>query len=81
MKGHATISLALAMLASPALAQIGNPVRGEREFRACAPCHSLEPDRNMTGPSLANLLGAKGGRPAELGALLRCPQVLWNHLG
>jgi cytochrome c2 len=30
-------------------------------FRACAPCHSLEPDRNMTGPSLANLWGHKAG--------------------
>jgi cytochrome c len=35
--------------------------RGERDFRACAPCHSLEPDRNMTGPSLAQLWGRKAG--------------------
>ena len=61
MKFYATISLALAMLVSPALAQNGSPTRGQRDFRACAPCHSLDPDRNMTGPSLANLWGRKAG--------------------
>jgi cytochrome c len=46
---------------SPALAQSGDAARGRQDFRACAPCHSLEPDRNMTGPSLANLWGRKAG--------------------
>lgn len=46
---------------SPAVAQHGDAARGERDFRACAPCHSLEPDRNMTGPSLAGLWGRKAG--------------------
>jgi cytochrome c len=45
---------------SSALAE-GDASRGERDFRACAPCHSLEPDRNMTGPSLAGLWGRKAG--------------------
>src|SRR6185312_6648436 len=61
MKGYVTISLAVAVLVSPVLAQNGNPMRGENDFRACAPCHSLEPDRNMTGPSLAGLWGRKAG--------------------
>ncbi|NOJ40668.1 c-type cytochrome [Bradyrhizobium australiense] len=42
-------------------AQQGNAARGERSFRACAACHSLERDRNMTGPSLADLWGRKAG--------------------
>jgi cytochrome c len=46
---------------SPALAQLGDASRGQQDFRVCAPCHSLEPDRNMTGPSLANLWGRKAG--------------------
>jgi cytochrome c len=61
MKSPATPVLTIVVLASPVLAQNGNPTRGERDFRACAPCHSLEPDRNMTGPSLANLWGRKAG--------------------
>lgn len=46
---------------SPALAAPDDASRGRQDFRACAPCHSLEPDRNMTGPSLANLWGRKAG--------------------
>src|SRR6202158_6497748 len=55
--------LALVTLASlsSALADQGDASRGQQDFRACAPCHSLEPDRNMTGPSLANLWGRKAG--------------------
>ena len=30
-------------------------------FRACVACHSLEPGRHLTGPSLANVLGRKAG--------------------
>lgn len=46
---------------SPALAEQGDAARGQRDFRACASCHSLEPGRNMTGPSLADLWGRKAG--------------------
>jgi cytochrome c len=46
---------------SSALAESGDASRGQQDFLACAPCHSLEPDRNMTGPSLANLWGRKAG--------------------
>ncbi|MEW6397166.1 MAG: c-type cytochrome [Pseudomonadota bacterium] len=47
-------------LLSPAFAE-GDASRGQQGFRACAPCHSLEVDRNMTGPSLAGLWGRKAG--------------------
>jgi cytochrome c len=47
-------------LPSPAFAE-GDASRGQQGFRACAPCHSLEVDRNMTGPSLAGLWGRKAG--------------------
>lgn len=35
--------------------------RGARVFRACAACHTLEPDRHLTGPSLGALWGRKAG--------------------
>jgi cytochrome c len=54
-------ALATSVSLSPAVAQQGDASRGHQDFRACAPCHSLEPDRNMTGPSLANLWGRKAG--------------------
>ncbi len=54
-------ALATITFLSPALAQQGDATRGQRDFQACAPCHSLEPDRNMTGPSLADLWNRKAG--------------------
>ena len=39
----------------------GEAKRGAQLFRACAACHSLAPDRNMTGPSLAGIWGRKAG--------------------
>lgn len=61
MSKSAIIALAIFASLSSAVAAPGDAARGERDFRACAPCHSLEPDRNMTGPSLANLWGRKAG--------------------
>ena len=54
------VAVAVAWAGSaPTLARPGNPSRDERDFHTCAPCDSLEPDRNMTGPSLANVWGRK----------------------
>jgi cytochrome c len=61
MNSFGMISLATIALLSPALAQQGDASRGQRDFRACVACHSLEPDRNMTGPSLAKLWGRRAG--------------------
>jgi cytochrome c len=36
--------------------------KGQQIFRqACVACHSLEPDKNMTGPSLAGVWGRRAG--------------------
>src|SRR5216684_4773903 len=61
MSKSAIIALVTFASLSSALAEPGEASRGQQDFRACAPCHSLEPDRNMTGPSLANLWGRKAG--------------------
>ena len=55
------IGLSTIALSSPSSAQQGDAARGQRSFRMCAPCHSLEVDRNMTGPSLADLWDRKAG--------------------
>src|SRR5256714_6582420 len=54
------IIVAIGPLAS-AQAASGDIARGQQDFRACAQCHSLESNRNMPGPSLANLWGRKAG--------------------
>jgi len=61
----ATAILLLTALAHGAMAQPGNATRGERMYRACVACHSLEPNRNMTGPSLAEVWNRKAGSLAS----------------
>jgi cytochrome c len=78
------VSLAVAAFAvslTPALAAEGNAARGQRVFGACAACHSLEPDRNMTGPSLANIWNRKAGSLASFprySSALQSSGVVWN---
>jgi nitrite reductase (NO-forming) len=45
--------------ASPASG--GDPVAGRLVFRKCQACHSLEPGKNILGPSLAGIVGRKAG--------------------
>lgn len=56
--------------------------RGAKLFQQCAACHSLEPGRHLTGPSLAALFGRRAGAaPGFLrysDALARSG-VLWNE--
>jgi len=70
------------LIVSQAHAAGGNATRGQRIFRACEACHSLEPDRDMTGPSLANLWGRKAGSLASFSrysAPLKASGVVWNE--
>jgi cytochrome c len=59
----------------------GNPSRGQRVFGACAACHSLQPDQNMTGPSLADLWNRKAGSVASFNRYspaLQSSNIVWN---
>src|SRR6266702_5060019 len=81
MKRLTIAALATIAFLSPALAQLGDAARGHQHFRVCAPCHSLAPDRNMTGPSLANLWGRKaGGLPSfeRYSEALKASEIIWN---
>jgi cytochrome c len=70
-----------ALLVTSANAETGNPGRGQRVYGACAACHSLEPDRNMTGPSLADLWNRKAGGLASFHRYspgLKSSGIVWN---
>ena len=59
----------------------GNPGRGQRAFAPCALCHSLQPDQNMTGPSLAGLWNRKAGSVASFSRYspaLKSANIVWN---
>ena len=80
------VSMALAVLGISALlaagwAADGNAAPGQRIFGACAACHSLEPDRNMTGPSLSGLWNRRAGTLPSFtrySLALKSSGVVWN---
>lgn len=59
-----------------------DPARGQQVFgRSCVACHSLEPDKNMTGPSLADLWGRKAGGLASFkrySSAIKSADVVWG---
>ena len=60
----------------------GDPVKGEHFFQACAACHSLTPNHNMTGPSLAGVIGRKAGTLASFqrySQALRSSALIWDE--
>ena len=78
--------LAIAMLLLIGLlcrasAEPGDATRGERMYRACVACHSLEPNRNMTGPSLAEIWNRKAGSLASFprySSTLKSSGIIWT---
>jgi cytochrome c len=55
---------------------------GARAFRMCAACHSMEPGRHLTGPSLAHIWGRKAGTAAGFGRYspaLESSAIIWNE--
>ena len=74
-------ALMLTALSYPATAEPSNTANGERLYRACIACHSLEPNRNMTGPSLAEVWNRKSGSLASFprySPALKSAGIVWN---
>ncbi len=59
-KRSLVLAAALAMiLAGGSAFAGGDAVKGEKVFRKCKSCHSLEVGKNKAGPSLAGIVGRK----------------------
>jgi cytochrome c len=59
----------------------GNSKQGAQIFANCAACHSLTPNRNMAGPSLAGVWGRKAASLATFdrySPALRSSKVTWD---
>jgi cytochrome c len=70
----------LAMI--PGLAAAGDPLQGVQVFRNCVACHAIDPGQNMTGPTLAGVLGRKAGSLASFhrySDALKRSDVVWNE--
>lgn len=73
--------LALSVAAPPALGA-GDSVKGARAFGACAACHSMEPGRHLTGPSLAGVWDRKAATArgfARFSPALKRARIVWNE--
>jgi cytochrome c len=60
----------------------GDAQRGAKLFPQCAACHTFEPGRNLTGPSLANLFGRKAGTVSSFlrySDALKRSGVVWDE--
>jgi cytochrome c len=76
------IILALVLSAAHSAYAQSDAQRGARFFPQCAACHTLEPGRNLTGPSLANLFGRKAGTVSSFlrySDALKRSGVVWNE--
>jgi cytochrome c len=72
---------AVSSIASAALAQPGDATRGQREFQNCTACHSLEPKKNLSGPSLSGIIGRKAGSLESFDRYsdaLKLSGIVWN---
>jgi len=71
-----------ASLALPTAASAqGNVARGEQLYRNCMACHSLEPNKNLTGPSLSGLFGREAGTLESFSRYsepLKSSHLIWN---
>ena len=76
------LAVCAVFLSSSSLAsESGDPVAGKGVFRACVACHSLEPGRHMTGPSLAGIWGRKAGTGegfTRYSDALRRSEIVWD---
>ena len=43
----------------------GDAVHGRQVFKKCQACHSIQPGKNLLGPSLAGIVGTKAGEVAN----------------
>jgi len=64
---------------SPAVAG-GDPVAGRLVFRKCQACHSMEPGKNILGPSLAGIVGRKAGSEAgyNYSPAMKQANIVWD---
>ena len=76
------LAAASAFSATIARADGGDSRRGAQLFMVCAACHSLEPGRNLTGPSLAGVFGRKAGTLASFlrySPALKRSNITWDE--
>ena len=74
-------AIALLLIPTIAMAETGDATRGQRIFGTCAACHSLQPGKSMTGPSLSGIWDKKAGSDPNFSRYsdaLKSANVVWD---
>lgn len=75
-----SMAVVASMVSSGAWAA-GDAARGARVFQQCAACHSVQPGRHLTGPSLAHVPGRKAATVPgfmRYSDALRAAGIVWT---
>jgi cytochrome c len=75
------LSVALGVgLCTPALANDDMTALGEKVYKKCRTCHSIEPGKKKLGPSLYGLYGSTAGTVAGVpySPAMKSSGVVWN---
>jgi cytochrome c len=74
------IAIALATTTSTALAQQGDPKRGEKVFETCRACHTPDGKTNEIGPGLHGVFNRKAGDRDDFrySPALKKSGITWN---
>jgi nitrite reductase (NO-forming) len=77
---QATSGQAPAKVASAAANLKGDPKAGRQVFRKCQACHSLDPGKNLVGPSLAGVMGRKAGSEPNYSysPAMKSANIVWD---
>jgi cytochrome c len=76
------LALAVLLAFGAPVRAVGDAERGARVARLCMACHSFEPGRHMTGPSLAGVWGRKAGTAdgfARYSEALQRSGLVWDE--
>ena len=76
---QAAVVLAI-IAASPALAE-GDAAAGEKVYKKCKTCHSLEAGKNKLGPNLAGIFGRQAGSVEgfKYSAAMASSGIVWDE--
>jgi cytochrome c len=79
---RALVVVCAVVLAASAIARAeGDAARGEKLFGECAPCHSLEKNKETVGPSLYGVFGRKAASSTDFrySPALKRSGVAWDE--
>ena len=63
------------------IANTADPIKGQKVFKKCVACHSLQEGKNKMGPTLYNLLGRKAGSVEgyKYSKAMKNSDVVWDE--